>query len=56
MQTGSKSLEEYIVVNLGQHAFAGGFDVENLREQFEIQKGTVLIVVLETFEDRKQEQ
>ena len=33
-----------------------GSDVENLREQLEVQKGTLLLAKLETFMVREQEQ
>ena len=36
--------------------FTTGSDVENLREQFEVQKGTLLLVKLGTFYGQGQEQ
>ena len=34
-------------MKIGYDVFATGSDVENLREQFEVQKGTLLLVKLE---------
>ena len=36
-------------MKLGWDVFITGSDVENLREQFEVQKGTLLLVKLGTF-------
>mgnify|MGYP006924266886 CR=1 FL=1 len=36
-------------MKVGCYVFVTGSDVENLREQFEVQKGTLLLVKLGTF-------
>ena len=36
-------------MKLGWDVFATGSDIENLREEFEVQEGTVLLVKLGTF-------
>ena len=38
-----------LLVKLGSGVFTSDSDVENLREQFEVQKGTLLLVKLGTF-------
>jgi hypothetical protein len=43
-------------VKLGYDVSATDSDIENLREQFEVQKGTLLLVKQGTFMVREQEQ